>query len=266
MKIPRSVVLGLMLAALGVNAAVKADVWDAATNFVDNNSGTGNYVGHGAVQVHDLGVQPGPTADEDWYLAVTLGNSSYEVVVDGMTGDLTPPGIALDLVDSTGAVLTAGSILPGAFAKHLTWENTTSSGGPASWVRVRGAGCGTGCTTADEYTIRFYETTYAIPRFNNAGSQVTVLILQNTNPQNSFTGNAFFWSATGTLLATRPTFLSAHQVLVLNTSTVPGLLGVGGSITITTADGRYGQLVGKTVALEPSTGFSFDSPMAPKPL
>jgi hypothetical protein len=30
-------------------------------------------------------------------------------------------------------------------------------------------------------------------------------------------------------------------------------------------DGRYGDLTGKTVALEPSTGFSFDSPMLPVP-
>jgi len=46
---------------------------------------------------------------------------------------------------------------------------------------------------------------------------------------------------------------------------VPGLQGVGGSITITT-DGRYGQLTGKAIALEPATGFSFDSPMVPLPL
>jgi len=30
-------------------------------------------------------------------------------------------------------------------------------------------------------------------------------------------------------------------------------------------DGRYGDLSGKTVALEPATGFSFDSPMAGRP-
>jgi hypothetical protein len=30
-------------------------------------------------------------------------------------------------------------------------------------------------------------------------------------------------------------------------------------------DAPYGALAGKTVALEPSTGFSFDSPMLPRP-
>jgi hypothetical protein len=93
---------------------------------------------------------------------------------------------------------------------------------------------------------------------------VTVLILQNTSPQEFITGNAYCWSSSGTLLATIPIFLTQHQVMVSNTAAVPGLLGVGGSITITT-DGRYGQLTGKALALEPTTGFSFDSPMVPLP-
>ena len=43
-----------------------------------------------------------------------------------------------------------------------------------------------------------------------------------------------------------------------------GVAGQGGTITVS-HDGRYGDLAGKTVALEPSTGFSFDSPMLPVP-
>ena len=39
--------------------------------------------------------------------------------------------------------------------------------------------------------------------------------------------------------------------------------GVGGAVTVA-HDGRYGDLSGKTVALEPATGFSFDSPMLPR--
>ena len=39
--------------------------------------------------------------------------------------------------------------------------------------------------------------------------------------------------------------------------------GASGAITIAN-DGRYGDLTGKTVALEPATGFSFDSPMVPR--
>jgi hypothetical protein len=51
---------------------------------------------------------------------------------------------------------------------------------------------------------------------------------------------------------------------VLNTATVPGVNGVSGAITVA-HDGRYGDLTGKTVALEPATGFSFDSALEARP-
>ncbi len=40
--------------------------------------------------------------------------------------------------------------------------------------------------------------------------------------------------------------------------------GISGSIRVT-HDGRFGDLQGKSVALEPATGFSFDTPMVFKP-
>ena len=40
--------------------------------------------------------------------------------------------------------------------------------------------------------------------------------------------------------------------------------GVAGSITIT-QNGRFGDLQGKSVALEPATGFSFDTPLEYRP-
>jgi hypothetical protein len=123
-------------------------------------------------------------------------------------------------------------------------------------VRVDGA-CATPCGTDDVYRIRAFETTYAIPRFNNAGSQVTVLLLQNPAAY-TVSGNIWFWSTSGTLLGTRPFSLTAKQTQILNTATV--VAAQGGTITLS-HDGRYGDLTGKTVALEPSTGFSFDSPM-----
>jgi hypothetical protein len=42
-----------------------------------------------------------------------------------------------------------------------------------------------------------------------------------------------------------------------------GANGIGGAVTIA-HDGRYGDLTAKTVALEPATGFSFDSPALPR--
>jgi hypothetical protein len=65
-------------------------------------------------------------------------------------------------------------------------------------------------------------------------------------------------------LAAEPFDLSPRSTLVLNTQTVPGAAGLAGTLTVAN-DGRYGDLTGKTVALEPSTGFSFDSPMVPRP-
>jgi hypothetical protein len=113
------------------------------------------------------------------------------------------------------------------------------------------------------YRVRAFETTYSIPRFNNAGSQVTVLLLQNPAAY-AIDGHVWFWTTAGTLLGQQDFALAAKQTLVLNTATVPGMAGQGGTITVS-HDGRYGDLTGKTVALEPSTGFSFDSPMTARP-
>ena len=74
------------------------------------------------------------------------------------------------------------------------------------------------------------------------------------------TARASFWNASGTQLHAEPVNLAAKQVLVLNTATIAAVNGQSGAITVT-HDGRYGDLSGKTVALEPATGFSFDSPM-----
>jgi len=122
--------------------------------------------------------------------------------------------------------------------------------------------CAAACGADDVYRLRAFETTYAVPRFNNAGTQVTVLLLQNPASY-TVAGHVWFWTGSGTLLAGPPFSLPPKQTLVLNTATVPGAGGVGGTITVS-HDGRYGDLTGKTVALEPSTGFSFDSPMTPR--
>ena len=52
----------------------------------------------------------------------------------------------------------------------------------------------------DVYRIRAYETTYSVPRFNNAGTQTTVLILQNPAAY-PISGNIYFWSTSGALVA-----------------------------------------------------------------
>ena len=130
---------------------------------------------------------------------------------------------------------------------------------------MRSGGCGTDCGVDDVYRLRFYETTLAGPRFNNSGSQTTVLLLQNSTDA-TVDAAIHFWSPDGTLLATHVPSppLAPKTTLVLDTAQVPGLAGTSGSITVAHA-APHGGLSGKTVALEPATGFSFDTPLLPRP-
>ena len=145
----------------------------------------------------------------------------------------------------------------------MRWRNTSSSVVEGETVRVRSAGCGTDCGPDDVYRIRAYETSYSVPRFNNSSTQITVLVLQN--PTNDTVGGEIYFTApSGSQVGVQPFSLAPKATLVLNTATVPGVGGTSGAITIA-HDGRYGDLSGKTVALEPATGFSFDSVLEPRP-
>jgi hypothetical protein len=97
----------------------------------------------------------------------------------------------------------------------------------------------------------------AISRFNNFGSQVTTLILQSPTDY-TISGTVYFWDSLGTQVGSQPFILLAKRLSVINTASIAP--GVGGSITIT-QNGRFGDLQGKSVALEPATGFSFDTPL-----
>ena len=55
---------------------------------------------------------------------------------------------------------------------------------------------------------------------------------------------------------------AAKNTFVLNTSTV--VSGIGGTVTFSN-DAPFGALAGKAVAVEPGTGFTFDTAMIPRP-
>ena len=74
---------------------------------------------------------------------------------------------------------------------------------------------------------------------------------------------SYFYNAAGSELTSQTFNLGARTLQVLNTATIPQLNGQSGTIVVT-HDGAHGTLTGKTVALEPLTGFSFDSPMLPR--
>jgi len=221
----------------------------------DAASLSSNELAHGAVQQADLLVRP------DLYRIGQKPYASYEVVVDGTSGDIVPVSLERLAGDNVAVLQTASPVAVGGTVS-LRWENATSLTVTNQHVRVDGT-CATPCGADDVYRIRGFETTYSIPRFNNSGTQVTVLLLQNPAGY-TINGHVWFWKSSGALLGTQPVTLAAKQTVVLNTSTVPGVAGQGGTITVS-HDGRYGDLAGKTVALEPSTGFSFDSPMTARP-
>ena len=249
--------------ALGGSQTLRADVWDLDASSEDDTPNTDNELVHGLVQVHDLAADSG-VIDQDWYRVATQPYSSYEVLVDGLTGNVFDAELPLDRIAEDGAtVLGSGAALPGGIgaAKSLRWQNAATFA--SEYVRVTGeqSACTTACTTNDQYTIKFFETTGYIARFNNSGSQFTVLLLQNAASY-SISGHVYYFTAAGALAGSQAFSLGARNLVVAN-SAVTGP-GVAGSV-IVTHDGRFGDLNGKSVALEPSTGFSFDTPMTYKP-
>jgi uncharacterized repeat protein (TIGR01451 family) len=218
---------------------------------------------HGSRLVADLAAN-GPVPNADWYRISQKPHASYEVVVDATSGDLgTGTGPLVERVTAAG-ILIQDSVAAGAgSSRSLRFENNGTSAVDTELVRVRSAACTTDCTSADVYQLRAFETTASIARFNNSASQVTVLVLQNTTSA-PVTGKIDFWDAGSSLLASTSFTLTDHQALTLNTSTIPEVAGHSGSITVTN-DAPYGALAGKAVAVEPSTGFTFDTELRPRP-
>lgn len=217
---------------------------------------------HGAQLVRDLAPPVGITPAEHFYWLSQKPYSSYEVSVDGASGDVGP---TLSLQRLAGDAVTVLQSSVGASAigssRTLRFVNDRPVSQNGELLRVRSGSCSSNCGPDDVYRIRLRETTGRIARFNNSSSQVTVAILQNVSG-GTLTGTMYFWRANGTLAATHPFSLASRAVLVVNTSGLPGLAGTSGAVTVS-HDGGYGGLVGKGVALEPATGFSFDSPMVP---
>jgi hypothetical protein len=212
--------------------------------------------------------------------------TSHEVVIEAATPNATwkdvgggaaalgPPTLSRHDLGGTvlqQAVPLAIGFLPSG-SSSLRWESVPPFAFQAEAIAVAQVdppACGTACDATAQYTIRFYETTGVIPRFNNSGSQTTVLLLQNPVTADSgdgthlITGHInFYTGGPATPPVQVPFQILENSGLVLNTATVAP--GVAGRITVT-HNGRYGQLVGKATAVEPATGFSFDTPLSNLP-
>ena len=249
----------MLIATLAGLAVVRADQWDVATKS-DDGMMSDNELTHGLSQVHDLGVRPGPTPDTDYYPVALEPWTSFEVVVDSLTGDLGLGANSVTRLDQNGAVLQTGAGVSSlGRVRSLAWA---VQGRPeTNYVRIGSASCGANCGSDDTYRLRSYETTYAVPRFNNTGAQTTVLVLQN-NDRTTVSGDVVFRSPTGAIIATVAFSIPVNGLLIHQTALAAP--NTSGSISIPNT-GRYGSLAGKTIALEPATGLSFDTAGVYKP-
>ncbi len=263
--------VGVVAAVLTAPAASMAnDRWEfnfggtGADNGPWQSGLTDNELTPGSIQEHDME----GTTDEDWMILSQRPFSSYEVRVDGMSDSLTLTTgtgdiLAVDLVESDGTVVATGYTMnPAGVDRRVTFQNNTATANNDQQMRISSPACNPCGIANSGYTIRMFDTTYNIPRFNNSGTQVTVLILQNSL-NTSVDTTAHFFNSGGTLLASQATTLAAHGTAVINTAGIAGLAGQSGGIIVTNTGG-YAGLAGKAVALEPSTGFTFDTMMAPR--
>jgi hypothetical protein len=237
---------------------------DGRATILDDDGGTVSPalgLSHGDVRVRSLAALPVPAAEAHWYVVKQDPASSYEAVVDAASGDVQP--LSLRRLSAAGTQVQAATGSGVGQSRSLRWANTSTAAVSGESVVVSSGGCGTGCGADDGYRIRFYDTTGLLARFNNAGSQSSVLILHNSGTA-PVSGRAFFWSAQGTLLASVPVALPPHGSQTVLTNQVAGLVGQSGTITVA-HDAPYGVLTGKAVALEPSTGLSFDTPLLVRP-
>lgn len=264
----------LRIAALAVSALTVAswagahDAWDLNAGFCndDVSSAVCNQLLHGVEQRHDMQAVS-PARDLDWYIVETKARHSYEVRVFGtsnllQTGSTTGFGTRVNRVDATGTVLTAPVVPDGTIhyadgASNLAVRWVGGGAAQRDFIRVEGNDF-SNPNDFDEYSIVFFDTTVFIPRFNNAGGQVTVLLIQNASPA-VVTGSIFFYSSAGALLHTEPLAVAVQGLQVVATSGLAPLAGLSGSVVIAHTGG-FGAIAAKSVALEPSTGFSFDTP------
>lgn len=218
---------------------------------------------HGARQSSDLAAVGG-AEDLDYYRIAQRPHASYEVLLDAATGDLGPAGPALERIASDGVTVLQSAPPSGAgSSRSLRWINAGPGTVTDEYIRLRSLGCGADCTAEDRYRLRAWETTGSIARLNNSATQTTIVLLQNVDAE-PLTGRLLFWNGTGALLHEEAFSLPPHGELVFNSGFNPVLVGQSGSITVV-HDGKLGALSGKAIGLEPATGFTFDTPLLPRP-
>lgn len=209
-------------------------------------------------QEHDLEAVGG-VADEDWFIIFSNHRRSYEVRVFSESGE--PDFTATTTVTRTSAdgntVLQTNPVGSRSFAV-LRWMNNTDTN---AVQRVRVSTGQTTLTSRSKYVIQLRETTLYCPRYNNSGTQTSVLILQQARATTATCNvEAYFYNQdTGTIAGVSQNTLAQNNMLVISGAAVTGVPGTRGHVRVAHTCGNQA-LRGKLVALEPSTGFSFDTP------
>jgi uncharacterized repeat protein (TIGR01451 family) len=217
---------------------------------------------HGYDQQHSLAALPGPVAKQDIFRLFQAPHASYEILVDGISADLGLQGPLVErLAPDALTVLQTSDPAGAGGSRSLRWMNATDDPVVDEFVSVESSGCNTNCDAADVYQIHARETTGFVSRFNNSATQVSVLLLQNQGADPMDVAVRML-GPSGEALGAATALLPGHQTYILNTS----LLAPASSGSISVANtGRYGQLVGKAAAIEPGTGFTFDTPLTLRP-
>ena len=112
---------------------------------------------HGSSVRTDLG-----GVQEHVFRLLVPAGASFEVVVDGISGDLLP--LSLQRLDATGTAVLQQATPEGTGASaSMRWENMSAVPVANQLVSVRSGGCTTDCGADDVYRLRAYETTASIP-------------------------------------------------------------------------------------------------------
>lgn len=245
----------LAVAALVVLSpvVVNADQWDNAS-FGDDTITTYNHLVHGANQQHVIQGD----ADNDYARLASRARRSYEIRLALGCPITSGPGayIRFTRVDQNGVLIQTPSLSADGLVATLRWAPSATV---TQWEYLKGEGLQNLNAIACPYVVEFYDTTLFAPRWNNAGGQVTVFIVQNTTDA-TVTGTIWFYDSAGSVLGSGQAFsIPADGAYVINTATVPGLSGQSGVAAISHLGG-WGGLTGKAVAIDAANGFSFDTP------
>jgi hypothetical protein len=260
-RIPRTATLAVA-GALCAATSFATDRWESPG---DGGQWSFNTLHHGIPQVgHDL-ESPTATPDQDWYDVNMQRGHSYEAIVFGGSYPWAyaacPDCGAFDRVDQQGNVLTAGTNEGLSEGSDLAVRWIGDYDGTAM-LRAR-PGPGYPASAVSKYDVVLRETTCFLPRFNNTGSQATVLLIQNTLNR-PIQGQIHFFDAAGAALDVVALSLAPRGLAVLNTSLNPPLAGKAGSARIAHLGG-FGAITGKAVSVDAAIGLSFETPLSTLP-